>query len=101
VLLRDAQHATLESWMIQSFRHKGLRRFFETGSTTGIQSAHARRLQMILAALDTAAAIEDMSPRRFRLHALKGSSRNRNGNWRVTFKFHECHAFVLDYEDYH
>ena len=92
--------------MIRSFRHKGLRRFFETGSTSGIQPAHAKRVQMILAALDTASAIEDMQPRRFRLHALKGSAHGRwsvwvNGNWRITFEFHEPDVFVLDYEDYH
>lgn len=23
-----------------------------------------------------------------------------NGNWRVTFEFHDGHALVLDYEDY-
>ena len=42
----------------------------------------------------------------FRLHALKGSERGRwsimvNGNWRLTFEFHEGHAHIVDYEDYH
>ncbi len=92
--------------MIQSFRHKGLLRFFQTGSTAGIQPAHAKRLQMILAALNTASAIEDMQTPRYRLHPLKGGAHGRwsvrvNGNWRVTFEFHESHAYVLDYEDYH
>ena len=43
--------------MIQSFRHKGLRRFFESGSAAGIQPKHAKRLRMLLAALDTAQVI--------------------------------------------
>ena len=92
--------------MIQSFRHKGLRRYFETGSSAGIQPAHAKRLRMILTALDTAMAIEDMEIAGLRLHSLKGTERGRwsvwvNGNWRVTFEFRESHAYVLDYEDYH
>jgi proteic killer suppression protein len=46
--------------MIQSFRHKGLRKFYESGSLTGIQPAHAKRLRMLLAALESAQTIEDM-----------------------------------------
>jgi proteic killer suppression protein len=30
--------------MIKSFRHKGIRQFFETGSTAGIQAEHAGKL---------------------------------------------------------
>ena len=92
--------------MIQSFRHKGLRKFFESGSAAGIQPRHAKRLRMILVALDTALNIEDMDVPGFRLHPLKGSERGRwsvwvNGNWRLTFEFKDGHAYVLDYEDYH
>lgn len=92
--------------MIQSFRHKGLRKFFESGSAAGIQPHHATRLRMLLAALDTALNIEDMNVPGFRLHPLKGSVRGRwsvwvNGNWRLTFEFKDGHAYILDYEDYH
>jgi plasmid maintenance system killer protein len=38
--------------MITLFRHKGLRKYFETGSFAGIQAAYANRLKMQLAALD-------------------------------------------------
>lgn len=92
--------------MIQSFRHKGLRKLFESGSAVGIQPQHARRLQMLLTALDTSQAIEDMNIPGFRLHSLKGEAKGRwsvwvNGNWRLTFEFKDGHAYVLDYEDYH
>lgn len=92
--------------MIQSFRHKGLRKFFESGSAAGIQPHHAKRLRMLLVALDTAQSVADMDVPGFRLHSLKGSERGRwsvwvNGNWRVTFEFKDGHAYVLDYEDYH
>lgn len=92
--------------MILSFRHKGLRRFYETGHAAGIQAAHAARLRMVLAALDTALTIEDMDLPGFRLHALKGIKPKRwsvtiNGNWRLTFEFDNGNAEVVDYEDYH
>ena len=92
--------------MIQSFRHKGLRKFFESGSAAGIQPHHSKRLRMLLTALDTALSIEDMNVPGFRLHPLKGSEHGRwsvwvNGNWRLTFEFKDGHAYILDYEDYH
>lgn len=92
--------------MIQSFRHKGLRRYFESGSVAGIQPQHAKRLRMQLAALDSAQVIDDMDIPGFRLHPLKGADRGRwsiwvNGNWRLTFEFRDGQAYVLDYEDYH
>lgn len=92
--------------MIRSFRHKGLKRFFELGTTTGIQPHHVKRLRMLLAALDTSQTLEDMDVPGFGLHRLKGKNRNRwsvwvNGNWRVTFEFSDGNAYILDYEDYH
>jgi len=46
--------------MIRSFVHKGLERFFRTGSTSGIQAKHANRLRLMLAQLDRAATVQDM-----------------------------------------
>lgn len=92
--------------MIRSFRHKGLGRFFAGGSAAGIQPSQARRLRMVLAALDTARVVEDMNVPGFRLHLLKGHEAGRwsvrvNASWRVTFEFRDGHAFAVDYEDYH
>jgi toxin HigB-1 len=92
--------------VIQSFRHKGLRRFYDSGSVAGIQPKHAQRLRMLLAALDTSLSIEDMNVPGFRLHPLRGQEKGRwsvwvNGNWRLTFEFKDGQAYVLDYEDYH
>ena len=61
---------------------------------------------MQLAALDTAQKIEDMRLPGYRLHPLKGSRKGCwsitvNGNWRLTFKFIDGNAYILDYEDYH
>lgn len=92
--------------MIKSFRHKGLRKLFETGNTTGIQAAHTKKLRIQLAALETAQVIDDMDLPGFALHPLKGEMLGRwaisiNGNWRLTFEFRDGNAYVLDYEDYH
>lgn len=92
--------------MIKSIRHKGLAKLYESGSTAGIQTAHAKRLRLQLAALDTAQVIDDLNIPGFGLHPLKGKLKGRwsvwvNGNWRLTFEFKDGHAYVLDYEDYH
>ena len=92
--------------MIRSFRHKGLRKYFESGSVAGIQPHHAIRIRMLLAALDTSHAIDDMKIPGFRLHPLKGSEQGRwsiwvNGSWRLTFEFQNGDVDILDYEDYH
>ena len=92
--------------VIKSFKHKGLRNYYETGSKAGIQAKHAGRLRLQLAALDTARAVEDMDVPGYRLHPLKGRAKNRwsiwvSGNWRLTFDFNDGNAYVLDYEDYH
>ena len=92
--------------MIKSFRHKGLKRFYETGKRSGIQPKHAKRLRLQLAALDTAQTIEDMDVPGFRLHPLKGRAKRRwsiwvSGNWRLTFEFEQGNVHILGYEDYH
>jgi proteic killer suppression protein len=92
--------------VIKSFKHKGLRRYYETGSKSGIQAKHAARLRLQLAALDTSRVIDDMDVPGYRLHPLKGRAKSRwsiwvSGNWRLTFEFRDGNAYVLDYEDYH
>jgi proteic killer suppression protein len=92
--------------MIISIRHKGLCRYYETGSKTGIRAAHSKRLRIQLAALDTAQTIEDMDIPGFHLHPLKGKLKGRwsvsgSDNWRLTFEFRNGNAYLLDYEDYH
>ena len=92
--------------MIRGFKHKGLARFFETGSKSGIRAQHAERLRLILAQLNAATAPEDMRLPGLRLHPLKGGRKGTwsvwvSGNWRVTFKFVGKDAEAVDYEDYH
>lgn len=92
--------------MIKSFAHKGLERFFLTGSKAGIQPQHAHRIRLILAQLQQAQSIEDMRIPTLRLHELKGDragiwSVTVQANWRITFRCAEGDAEVVDYEDYH
>lgn len=92
--------------MIRSFAHKGLELFFYTGNTKGIQAKHARKLGMILDLLDNAADESDMNFPGSRLHQLKGNlaglwSVTVSGNWRITFRFENGDAYIVNYQDYH
>ncbi len=92
--------------MILSFRHKGLKKFFETGSTAGIQSKQASRIRLILAALHAAVEISDVNFPGSNLHPLKGKQKGFwavtvNGNWRIIFIFKDGDAELVDYLDYH
>jgi proteic killer suppression protein len=92
--------------MIQDFAHKGLRRLFLEASKAGVQPAHAARLTLILARLNTAASINDMQYPGSGLHALTGPLKGYwavsvSGNWRVTFRFENGQAIDVDYLDYH
>jgi proteic killer suppression protein len=92
--------------MIRSFSHKGLRRFFVSGTTAGINPNHAPRLRLILAMLDEARSVLDMSAPGLRLHPLKGEYKGFwavtvQANWRVTFRFEDGDVQDVDYLDYH
>lgn len=92
--------------MIISFKHKGLKLFFETGSTAGIQAKHKNKLSLLLGTLDSAETAQAMDVPGWDFHLLKGDlaghwSVKVNGNWRVTFKFENGHAEIVDYQDYH
>ena len=92
--------------MIQKFKHKGLKKLFESGSSAGINPQHITRLRQLLALLETSEILEDMDLPSLNLHELKGKRKGTwsvtvSGNWRVTFKIQEGDAFDVNYEDYH
>jgi len=92
--------------MIKSFRHKGIKKFFETGSKAGIRAAHAAKLRRQLAQLNRAQEPADINLLGWRLHALDGRLDKHwsvwvNGNWRLTFAFEGSDAVLVDYQDYH
>jgi len=92
--------------VIKGFRHRGIERFFRTGSKAGIQAKHANRLSVQLFALNNARRPSDMNAPGWKLHPLKGTLSDHwavsvSGNWRLTFAFEDEHAILVDYEDYH
>ncbi|MCL4872179.1 MAG: type II toxin-antitoxin system RelE/ParE family toxin [Anaerolineae bacterium] len=92
--------------MIKDFKHKGLEKFFLTGSKAGIQATHASKLRLILARLHVSSSPRDMNLPGLALHELKGDRQGTwsvkvSGNWRVTFRFDGPDATVVNYEDYH
>ena len=92
--------------MIRTFRHKGLEKFFLTGSKGGITVSHAKRLRLILGWLNAAYETYDMALPGLRLHKLTGNLEGYwavevSGNWRIIFRFHEHAAWDVDYIDYH
>lgn len=91
---------------IRSFRHKGVGRFFTTGSGAGVQAKHVERLRLILGRLNVAMEPRDMNLPGLDLHPLKGDQKGRwavkvSGNWRITFSFIGKDVEKVDYEDYH
>lgn len=90
--------------MIKSFKHKGLERFFVSGSTAGIQPVHATRISDCLAFLHAAKIIEDMDRPGYRFHQLTGDHSGLwavdvSRNWRIVFMFANEGAYFVNYED--
>ena len=92
--------------MIKSWQHKGLKRFFETGSTAGVLPAHKKRLKLVLERLNAAIEAADLHLPGMGFHSLSGKEKGFysvkvNGNWRIIFKFEGNDAILVDYLDYH
>lgn len=92
--------------MIKTFRHKGLKAFFETGNKSGIQPHHAARLERQLLRLNVAKDPGYMNLPGWGLHQLTANLAGHysvivNGNWRLTFTFEGTDTVLVDYQDYH
>ena len=92
--------------MIQSFRHRGIEKFFHTGSKAGIQPSHAAKLNEQLTVLSVAVKPGQMNIPGWQYHALSADLLGHwavsvNGNWRLTFTFEGKDAVLVDYQDYH
>ena len=92
--------------MIQSFRHRGLRRLYDQGDRAGIGPAMLAKVEEILLLLDSAESVEEIDLPGYRLHRLAGKLRGSysvrvTGNWRITFRFEQGSVFDVDLVDYH
>jgi toxin HigB-1 len=92
--------------MIKSWRHKGLKLFYETGTRAKIHVNHADKLHDILQVLDVVTFPEQMNLPGLGFYKLSGNLKDWysvkvNGNWRIIFKFDGQNVILVDYQDYH
>ena len=92
--------------MIRSFRHKGLRRFFEAGDARGIDVQLSVKLGRQLTLLNESGTPEDMDLPGFKLHPLTGQRAGESAvwvsaNWRLVFAFDGHDATDVDLVGYH
>ena len=92
--------------MIESFRHKGLKRLFEEDDRSKLPPDVIDKIRLILSALEEAGSINDLNQPSFRLHRLKGDFKGYwsvtvRANWRIVFKFKGDKASNVDLVDYH
>ena len=92
--------------MIQTFRHRGLRRLYERGDRSGVRTDQAERIALALADLESAVRPSDVDLPGYRLHPLKGDLRGLwsisiSGNWRITFRFEDEDVYDVNLVDYH
>lgn len=92
--------------MIRSFKHKGLELFYKTGNKKKIIPEHSKKIARILDRLDASTNPDDMNLPGYNLHKLVGKELGTwsvwvSGNWRITFRFENEDAYVVDYRDYH
>ena len=92
--------------MIRTFKHAGLKRYFETGKAKGIPADMAKRIQTSLNVLNRARELRDLNLPGFGFHALKGDRKGEyaltvTGNYRLTFRFENSDVLDLNLEDYH
>ena len=92
--------------MIQSFKHRGLKRLYERGDRSQVRPDHLSRIEDILTRLDAAASPEAMRLPGYRLHRLKGDLKDYwsvrlSDNWRIIFRHVGGDAFDVHMIDHH
>lgn len=90
--------------MIKSFKNKLL----ESLLNGDIQATtkEDKKIRKRLDAISSASKLEDIRLPGYDLHELKGNKKGIwsikiTGNWRITFRFEDGHAYEVNYEDYH
>ncbi len=92
--------------MIASFRHKGLKLFYETGDASKLQPQHVGKIRLILTRLNAARTPEELNVPGYSLHQLKGGlktfwSVKVDKNYRIIFRVENENTRDIDYIDYH
>ena len=91
--------------MIESFRSKELKKFYDKGIRSGLNQTHIPKIRRILTQLDAAADIQDLVDPSWGLLVLHGNlkgfwAKEVNGNWRISFRIENGHVSDLDYLDF-
>jgi proteic killer suppression protein len=92
--------------VIESFKHKGLKRLFEEDDRSKLGPDMVEKIRLILSALEEAGSIDDLNQPSFRLYQLKGDFKGYwavtvRANWRIVFQFKGDNASNVDLVDYH
>lgn len=94
--------------MIVSFKHKGLRQYWEKGNSIKLPPDQRSKIRLILDTLnDVSEMPKDLELfKNWRVHQLSGKydeywSLTVKENWRIIFRFQNGLVFDVDYLDYH
>jgi len=92
--------------VIVTFRHKGLKLYYDKGDATKLQAKHVGKIRLILTRLDACAAPAEMQVPGYDLHPLSGNLKNFwsvkvNANYRIIFRFEGKNVHDVDYIDYY
>jgi len=97
----------LKEPIIISFRHKGLQELFVRSTTNRLPFERLKKINKLMAVLDSIKSLEDLNYPGFRLHRLKKPpldgfySVDVSGNYRLVFRFGNGTVSDLDYLDTH
>ena len=93
--------------MIKSWANSRSRRFYEAGKISKFRSLDIDAADELLATLDAATSLKDLSPlKSVGLHKLSGNRAGQwamivNGPWRICFRFKNGNAYDVEITDYH
>ena len=93
--------------MIRSWANRATERLYEEGKASAFRGLEVEAAQELLAALDAATSLRDLSPlKSVGLHKLKGDRAGQwamtvNARWRISFRFKEGDAHDVEITDYH
>jgi len=104
--LTNAVWRTTIHTVIEHFKSKDLRQFWETDKPRGINPNFADKIHLVLTRINVAENVESLDVPGFGLHPLTGDRQGQwsiviSRNWRITFRLEDGGAFDVDFEDYH
>lgn len=93
--------------MIKTWANRASERFYTEDKVSSFRGLDVEAGRDLLAALDAAQSLQDLSPlRSVGLHKLKGDRAGQwamtvNDRWRICFRFKDGDAYDVEIVDYH